>query len=105
MLRARVAGPWRVGGAFGAGDAAPRMPPFLGQGLCTGFRDAHNLAWKLDLVLKGKAPDRLLDTYQLERGPSARDTIIESARIGVAVNERDPEKVKARDAQLRAMQK
>jgi len=81
------------------------MPPFLGQGLCTGFRDAHNLAWKLDLVLRGKAPDRLLDTYQVERGPSARDTIIESARIGVAVNERDPEKVKARDAQLRAMQK
>lgn len=105
QFRSLIADRWRVGRAFLAGDAAHQMPPFLGQGLCTGFRDAHNLAWKLDLVLKGKAPDRLLDTYQLERGPSARDTIVESARIGVAVNERDPEKVKIRDAQLRAMQK
>lgn len=105
QFRSLIAEQWRVGRIFLAGDAAHQMPPFLGQGLCTGFRDAHNLAWKLDLVFKGKASDRLLDTYQMERGPSARDTIVESARIGVNVNMRDPEKVKERDAQLRALQK
>jgi 2-polyprenyl-6-methoxyphenol hydroxylase-like FAD-dependent oxidoreductase len=105
QFRSLVAERWRVGRAFLAGDSAHQMPPFLAQGLCSGFRDAYNLAWKLDLVLDGKAPDRLLETYQAERGPNARDTVIESARVGINVNERDPEKVRARDAQLRAMQK
>jgi 2-polyprenyl-6-methoxyphenol hydroxylase-like FAD-dependent oxidoreductase len=95
---------WRVGRVFLAGDAAHQMPPFLAQGLCSGFRDAHNLAWKLDLVLKGVTPDLFLDSYMAERGPSARATIIESMRVGQHVNERDPEKVAARDAQLLAMQ-
>ena len=95
---------WRVGRVFLAGDAAHQMPPFLAQGLCSGFRDAHNLAWKLDLALKGLAGDRLLDAYEAERGPSARATIVESMRVGLNVNERDPEKVKVRDEQLRAMQ-
>lgn len=95
---------WRVGRVFLAGDAAHQMPPFLAQGLCSGFRDAHNLAWKLDLVLKGVAPARFLDSYMEERGPNARATIVESMRVGLHVNERDPEKVKQRDAQLLAMQ-
>ena len=95
---------WRVGRVFLAGDAAHQMPPFLAQGLCSGFRDAHNLAWKLDLVLKGATPDAFLDSYMAERGPSARATIVESMRVGQHVNERDPEKVKVRDAQLLALQ-
>ncbi|MGH7032611.1 MAG: bifunctional 3-(3-hydroxy-phenyl)propionate/3-hydroxycinnamic acid hydroxylase [Stellaceae bacterium] len=95
---------WRVGRVFLAGDAAHQMPPFLAQGLCSGFRDAHNLAWKLDVVLKGLASPDFLDTYMAERGPSARATIVESMRVGLHVNERDPEKVKLRDAQLMAMQ-
>jgi 2-polyprenyl-6-methoxyphenol hydroxylase-like FAD-dependent oxidoreductase len=95
---------WRVGRIFLAGDAAHQMPPFLAQGLCSGFRDAYNLAWKLDLVLKGKAPPRFLDTYMAERGPNARATIVESMRVGLHVNERDPEKVRQRDTQLRALQ-
>ncbi len=95
---------WRVGRVFLAGDAAHQMPPFLAQGLCSGFRDAHNLAWKLDLVLKGRADDALLDSYMAERGPNARATIVESMRVGQHVNERDPEKVRQRDAQLLAMQ-
>ena len=95
---------WRAGRAFLAGDSAHQMPPFLAQGLCSGFRDAHNLAWKLSLVLQGKADDRFLDTYEAERGPSARATIVESMRVGLHVNERDPEKVKIRDDQLRALQ-
>ena len=95
---------WRQGRVFLAGDAAHQMPPFLAQGMCSGFRDAHNLAWKLDLVLKGRADDALLDNYMAERGPNAHATIIESMRVGQHVNERDPEKVRARDEQLLAMQ-
>jgi 2-polyprenyl-6-methoxyphenol hydroxylase-like FAD-dependent oxidoreductase len=95
---------WRDGRIFLAGDSAHQMPPFLAQGLCSGFRDAHNLAWKLDLVLKGQAQPAFLDTYMAERGPNARATIVESMRVGLHVNERDPEKVARRDAELMALQ-
>jgi 2-polyprenyl-6-methoxyphenol hydroxylase-like FAD-dependent oxidoreductase len=95
---------WRVGRTFLAGDAAHQMPPFLAQGMCSGFRDAYNLAWKLDLVLQGKAPPALLDTYMAERGPNAHATIVESMRVGQHVNERDPEKVRMRDMELVALQ-
>ena len=95
---------WRQGRVFLAGDAAHQMPPFLAQGLCSGFRDAHNLAWKLDLVLRGLAGDTLLDAYEAERGPNAHATIVESMRVGLNVNERDPEKIRLRNEQLRALQ-
>lgn len=94
---------WRVGRVLLAGDAAHQMPPFLAQGLCSGFRDAHNLAWKLDLVLKGVSPDRLLDTYVAERLPNSRATIIESMRVGQNVIERDLEKARQRDERLQEM--
>src|SRR6185503_7211252 len=95
---------WRAGRAFLAGDAAHQMPPLLAQGLCSGFRDAHNLAGKLKLVLRGLAPDSFLDTYERERGPNVRATILESMRVAQIVIERDPEKVKKRDAELEALQ-
>jgi flavoprotein hydroxylase len=95
---------WRVGRVFLAGDAAHQMPPFLAQGLCSGFRDSYNLAWKLDLVLKGITTPDFLDTYMAERGPNARATIVESMRVGQHVNERDPEKVRKRDAELMSLQ-
>ena len=95
---------WRVGRACLAGDAAHQMPPLLAQGLCSGFRDAQNLAGKLKLVLKGLASDKFIDTYPDERGPNVRATIIESMRVAQIVIERDPEKVKKRDADLEFMQ-
>jgi len=103
-FRSLVAERWRAGRVFLAGDAAHQMPPFLAQGMCSGFRDSHNLCWKLDLVLKGLASSALLDTYQMERGPNSRATVVESMRVGLAVNERDPEKARQRDEQLLALQ-
>jgi FAD binding domain len=73
---------WRRGAILLAGDAAHLMPPFAGQGLCAGIRDAANLAWKLDLVLSGQAGDTLLDTYQQERLPSTRQAIEFSVELG-----------------------
>ncbi len=95
---------WRVGRAFLAGDSAHQMPPFLAQGLCSGFRDGYSIAWKLDLALQGKASPAFLDTYMAEREPNSRATTIESMRVGQNVNERDPEKVRQRDEQLMALQ-
>lgn len=60
---------YRHGRIFLAGDAAHRHPPVSALGLNTAFGDAHNLAWKLALVLRGRADDRLLDTYSPERQP------------------------------------
>jgi 2-polyprenyl-6-methoxyphenol hydroxylase-like FAD-dependent oxidoreductase len=100
----QLATSWQVGRVFLAGDAAHLMPPFLAQGMCSGFRDAYNIAWKLELVVKGLAGEDILKSYEAERSPNARATIIESARVGQNVVIRDPEKAKARDAQLAVMQ-
>ncbi|MZG14944.1 bifunctional 3-(3-hydroxy-phenyl)propionate/3-hydroxycinnamic acid hydroxylase [Streptomyces sp. SID5914] len=79
-FRALLADRWRRGRVFLLGDAAHLTPPFIGQGLCSGMRDAHNLSWKLARVLQQGADERLLDTYQSERKPHARHMI----RLAVA---------------------
>lgn len=80
-FRARIAQQWRKGRVLLAGDAAHQTPPFAGQGMCSGLRDAMNLAWKLGAVLRG-APDGLLDTYKQERGPNLRATIDMAVMMG-----------------------
>ena len=79
VFRARLADRWRRGRVLLVGDAAHQTPPFVGQGLGAGVRDAGNLAWKLAAVLRGQAPEGLLDTYEAERRPHVR-TLIRLAR-------------------------
>jgi 3-(3-hydroxy-phenyl)propionate hydroxylase len=97
----RLAKDWRVGRTFLAGDAAHLMTPFLGQGGCSALRDAINLAWKLDLVLRGLAPEALLDTYELERKPHVRVHIDGSDRIAALAFVHDPVAAAERDRSLR----
>lgn len=92
-----VARDWRVGSVLLAGDAAHQMPPFLGQGMCSGMRDAANLAWKLDAVLHG-APDDLLDTYQVEREPHVRAIVEAAVGFGRIICTTDAEEAAGRDA-------
>ena len=100
-LEGRLARQWRRGRVFLAGDAAHVMTPFLGQGGCSAFRDAINLAWKLDLVLRGEAHDTLLDTYEAERLPHVRVHVEGSDRAGALAFINDPVAAAARDERLR----
>jgi 2-polyprenyl-6-methoxyphenol hydroxylase-like FAD-dependent oxidoreductase len=99
-FRARWADRWRSGRALLAGDAAHQMPPFAGQGMCAGLRDAANLAWKLDLVLAGRASESLLDSYATERAPHVSATIDLSVALGRIICVADPAEAAARDARM-----
>ncbi|WP_394791146.1 bifunctional 3-(3-hydroxy-phenyl)propionate/3-hydroxycinnamic acid hydroxylase [Rhodoferax sp.] len=96
-FRSLLANTWRKGRMLIAGDAAHVMPPFMGQGMCAGLRDDWNLAWKLNLVLDGKASDALLDTYQPERRPHVSDVIDLSMYLGKVICIPDPVKAAERD--------
>ena len=84
-FRARLAGRFRAGRVFLLGDAAHLTPPFIGQGLAAGLRDAGNLAWKIAHVLTGQAGEDLLDSYETERRPHARALIRKAVRVGWAM--------------------
>ncbi|HET6259005.1 MAG TPA: bifunctional 3-(3-hydroxy-phenyl)propionate/3-hydroxycinnamic acid hydroxylase [Pseudonocardia sp.] len=84
-FRARITDRWRHGRVLLLGDAAHLTPPFIGQGLGAGLRDAHNLAWKLAAVLGGADEDVLLDSYQAERAPHAEAVIRGAVLVGRAM--------------------
>ena len=98
-----VAEQWQRGNVFLAGDAAHQTPPFFGQGMCHGFRDVANLAWKLAAVARHGADPALLATYQPERDPHVRSVIGAAVAAGRYICELDPAKAAARDAELRAV--
>ena len=96
-----VATRWRHRRVFLAGDAAHQTPPFLGQGMCAGMRDAANLAWKLAAATAG-SPDALLDTYQLEREPHAQAVIDVAVDFGRLICVLDPAAAEERNARMLA---
>jgi 3-(3-hydroxy-phenyl)propionate hydroxylase len=97
-----IARRWRVGRLLLAGDAAHQTPPFLGQGMCAGIRDAANLAWKLALVVRGVAPARLLDSYESERLAHVREFIALAVRMGDIIQTTDRGVAAERDARFAA---
>lgn len=101
-FHALVAANWRNGRIIIAGDAAHQQPPFIGQGMCQGLRDATNLAWKLDRVLKGTSPDTLLDSYTAERKQHVIELTGKIKTIGQSICERDPAAARQRDARILA---
>ena len=100
-FHALLAERWRHGRVFLLGDACHQTPPFLGQGMCAGIRDAANLAWKLALVLREGAPDALLDSYAQERRPHVRTLVATAKEFGQIIGELDVEVARIRDETLR----
>jgi flavoprotein hydroxylase len=102
-FRACWAERWRRGRMLIAGDAAHLMPPFAGQGMCAGVRDALTLSWHLDLVLKGQAHESTLDAYTSERRGHVQQAIATSVELGKVICIADPAEAAARDATLLAL--
>ncbi|MDZ7887672.1 MAG: bifunctional 3-(3-hydroxy-phenyl)propionate/3-hydroxycinnamic acid hydroxylase [Mycobacterium sp.] len=84
-FRAQLADRWRRGNLFLLGDAAHLTPPFIGQGMGAGLRDAMNLAGKLAGVINGERDAAVLDTYERERQPHARMMIRLALAVGRAM--------------------
>ncbi len=93
---------WRKGRVLLAGDAAHQMPPFMGQGLCSGIRDAANLGWKLAAILKGDGGPALLDTYQPERAPHVQAITEMAVFMGRVVCTQNESEAASRDQDMMA---
>lgn len=100
-FQSAIATQWRRGRVLLAGDAAHQMPPFLAQGMVSGIRDARNLAWKIEAVLRG-APETLLDTFQEEREPHVRFITEKAIELGKVQTMRDKIKAEERDRTMMA---
>jgi len=96
----RLAGCFREGSVFLCGDAAHVHSPAGGQGMNTGVQDAANLAWKIALVLRGRAPEGLLDSYEPERRPVARGVVSTAHRLTRLATMRSPVARRLRNALL-----
>ena len=102
-FHARIADRWRDGRVFLAGDAAHLMPPFAGQGMNSGVRDAHNLAWKLAAVVSGQLGPKLLDSYQIERQDHASQMVQLAVRMGHVMMPRNRVRAFAMQSFFRAL--
>ena len=85
-FKSEISKNWIKGRIFIAGDAAHLMPPFMGQGMCAGIRDASNLSWKLVKCLKNEHNERFLRTYQSERITNVKEYVETTMRMGEFVN-------------------
>ncbi|WP_405534094.1 bifunctional 3-(3-hydroxy-phenyl)propionate/3-hydroxycinnamic acid hydroxylase [Streptomyces sp. NBC_00075] len=99
----RFAARFRVGRVFLAGDAAHAMPPWIGQGMAAGVRDAANLCWKLAAVLRGELPETVLDSYETERKPHVREITRRAVFTGKIITERRLPVARIRDTALYAV--
>ena len=86
-FHAVVAPQMQAGNVFLAGDSAHQTPPFAGQGLNSGMRDAINLAWKMSFITRGLASAELLDTYAPEREPHVRSTVAHAVDMGRLIDQ------------------
>jgi 3-(3-hydroxy-phenyl)propionate hydroxylase len=102
VFHSLVAAAWRRESAFLLGDAAHMMPPFAGQGLNTGLRDAASLAWRVAAVMRGELGERVLDSYEGERRPHAEAMVRLSVRRGRTMMTRSRARAFARDAAVAA---
>jgi len=96
-FHALVADEWLDERVLLCGDAAHQTPPFMGQGMCQGIRDAGNLAWKLSGVIKKEFEPNILKTYTNERRPHVIETTVLAKKLGEILTIRDPVKAAARD--------
>jgi 3-(3-hydroxy-phenyl)propionate hydroxylase len=101
-FQARWAKEWRKGRCMIAGDAAHLMPPFAGEGMCAGLRDAFALGWRLNAILEGKLSDDVLDSYTTERREHAKHYIDFSQELGKIICITDPEEAAERDRRMKA---
>ncbi|WP_022929962.1 FAD-dependent monooxygenase [Patulibacter americanus] len=103
VFHARVAARWRVGRILLLGDAAHLAPPFAGQGLGAGLRDAHNLAWKVAVVVRDEAAAGVLDSYAAERRPHVVRMTVLAEALGAVVQLRRRRAARVRDGVMRAL--
>ena len=101
-FQSRWAKQWRVGRCMIAGDAAHLMPPFAGEGMCAGFRDAVALGWRLNAIVEGKLNDAVLDSYVSERIHHAKHYIDFSQELGNIICITDESEAAERDEKMMA---
>lgn len=99
-FRGAVGSRWRDRRVFIAGDAAHLTPPFAGQGLCAGLRDAAALCWRLHVALQGQASEAMLDSYESERRPHAEAWVRNAIELGEVICVLNPEAAAGRDQHL-----
>jgi 2-polyprenyl-6-methoxyphenol hydroxylase-like FAD-dependent oxidoreductase len=101
-FQARWAEQWRLKRCMIAGDAAHLMPPFAGEGMCAGFRDAVALSWRLNAIVEGKLDDAVLDSYESERIHHAKHYIDFSQQLGNIICITDEKEAAERDRSMKA---